>query len=100
MPLSEPAAGATGVPRTVEEVRDWLVRRVAHYVEKGREQISPSARLTDLGLDSVYAFVLCGDIEDQLGAAIDPTAVWDHSTIDALADHVAGLLAQPAATDR
>lgn len=42
----------------------------------------------------MYALILCGDIEDHLGLALEPTVAWDHPTIDALAGHLEETLAQ------
>ena len=46
---------------------------------------TPETPLAELGLDSVYALTLCGDIEDPFDLEVDPTIVWDHPTIRSLA---------------
>jgi hypothetical protein len=37
--------------------------------------------------------ILCGDIEDNLGVAVEANITSDHPTIDALADHLAARMA-------
>ena len=76
------------------ELRSWLRARVAHYAQLDAAAIDTTATLTTYGLDSVYALILCGDIEDHLGLALEPTVAWDHPTIDALAGHLEETLAQ------
>ncbi len=83
----------TTEPRpTVEQLSSWLTVKVAEYTETSSESISATARFTEFGLDSVCALALCGDIEDYLDIRLEPTVVWDHPSVDALARHLAGML--------
>lgn len=75
-------------------LRAWLTQRVAEYAEQAPDQIRPDVSLAEYGLDSMYALMLCGDIEDHLGIAVDPTVAWDYSTIDALTGYLDGELDQ------
>lgn len=63
----------------------WLTERVASYVERDAAKIAPDRNLPAYGIDSVYAFGLAGDIEEEFGAAVDVTLVWDNPTIEAIA---------------
>ncbi|MCW5253537.1 MULTISPECIES: acyl carrier protein [unclassified Streptomyces] len=76
------------------ELREWIAHRVASYLERAPEEIDPGIPLSDYGLGSVYAFVLCGDLEDHLGFPIDPTVVWDHQSVEELSAHLAGVAAE------
>jgi len=78
----------TTTSTSVEAIADWLRRRVAFYLERPVEGIDPATPFTEMGLDSVYALTLCGDIEDQYGLAVEATLPWDHPTVDALAAHL------------
>jgi acyl carrier protein len=73
---------------TPEDVRSWLVERVAYYVQLAPTEIDPDVSFAEHGLDSVYAFTLCGDIEDALGLSVEPTVVWDFDTLTALTAHL------------
>ena len=75
------------------DLRGWLRARVAHYAQLDAAEIDATAALTTYGLDSVYALILCGDIEDHLGLVLEPTVAWDHPSIDALARHLEETLA-------
>lgn len=74
-------------------LQDWLKERVAAYGDVSAADVDVDAQLTDLGLDSVYALTLCGDIEDTFNIDMDPSVIWDHDTIRALADALAGMTA-------
>jgi acyl carrier protein len=78
------------VPST-DELRDWLTARVAEYLDDPAE-IRPDVSLADYGMDSMYALMLCGDIEDHLDVTIDPTVAWDYPTIDGMVGYVRELL--------
>lgn len=62
-------------------VQAWLEGRVVAYGKVDAGSFTPDTPLAELGLDSVYALTLCGDIEDEFGLEVDPTIVWDHPTI-------------------
>jgi acyl carrier protein len=83
--------GVTVIEPTSENIRSWLVGRVAHYLNEPPETLDPEAPLIDYGLDSVYAFALCGEIEDTLGVTIEPTLIWDVENISDLTDRILDL---------
>jgi acyl carrier protein len=74
-------------------LREWVLGRVAYYIERSPADIDPDAKLVGYGLDSVYALTLCGDIEDEYGLVVDPTLAWDYPTVNAIAGYLAGHLA-------
>lgn len=74
-------------------LQEWLKERVAAYGDVPADGVNVDAKLTDLGLDSVYALTLCGDIEDTFNVDMDPSVIWDHDTIRALADALAEMFA-------
>ena len=71
----------------------WLRERVAAYGDVSADVVDVNAQLTDLGMDSVYALTLCGDIEDTFNIDMDPSVIWDHDTIRSLADALAAMAA-------
>lgn len=73
-------------------LREWLTARVAGYLESPTEDVRPDVSFADNGLDSMYALMLCGDIEDHFGLPMEPQIAWDNRTIDALAGYLAGQL--------
>ncbi|WP_405974449.1 acyl carrier protein [Streptomyces sp. NBC_00988] len=84
-----------------EEIRDWLITRVAFYLECPAKEIRGDARLAEYGLDSLYALTLCGDIEDEFGIAVSPTLAWDHPSVDAITELLhQEIAAQRASTDQ
>ncbi|MFI9365449.1 acyl carrier protein [Kitasatospora sp. NPDC053057] len=76
-----------------EAVRQWLRGCVAASVRIPEESIDFEAPLSQYGLDSVYVFSLCADIEDHYGIEVEPTLLWDHPAIGPLAEALAPLIA-------
>lgn len=78
-------------------LHDWLLDRLAMYLERSPASIGTAVPLAEYGMDSVCALSLCGDLEDEQRLFVDPTLVWDHPTVDGLVTYLAALL--PGAED-
>lgn len=73
-------------------VRDALIAAVSHELRLRPTDIETDVALTEYGIESVTALAVAVEIEDELGlTGLDPTLLWDHPTIDALATKVAEL---------
>lgn len=70
-------------------IENWLVERVADYTERAPHEVDPVVPLAELGLDSVSAVGLCGEIEERWSLAADPTLVFEYPTIADIAAHIA-----------
>ncbi|MGW9182213.1 acyl carrier protein [Agromyces sp. NPDC055661] len=77
-------------------IEAWLEGRVVAYGKVEADSFTADTPLAELGLDSVYALTLCGDIEDAFDLEVDPTIVWDHPTIRSLAHGISERLAAAA----
>ncbi|MFC9876736.1 acyl carrier protein [Nocardia salmonicida] len=77
-------------------VQDWLIDRVADYTERAPHQVDPLIPLAELGMDSVSAVALCGEIEDRWMLDIDPTLVFEYPTIAAIATYLTAEVAVAA----
>ncbi|MDW5329453.1 acyl carrier protein [Plantactinospora sp. KLBMP9567] len=77
---------------SVEAIRTWLVGRIAFYLQRPAEEIDADAPLVEIGLDSVYAMTLSGDVEERFDLEVEPTMAWDHPNVNALAGYLHGVL--------
>ncbi len=80
------------LPGTVpgeEEIRNWLINKVAAMAKIPLSEIDTSASFVDFGLDSRQGVGLSGDLEKWLGRELEPTLVWDYPSINLLASHLA-----------
>jgi acyl carrier protein len=70
-------------------IQSWLVERVADYLERAPQHVDPVVPLAELGLDSVSAVNLCGEIEDRWSLEVDPVLVFEYPTIADIAAYLA-----------
>jgi acyl carrier protein len=91
MPATTPSPPACTAPSPLhaEDVARWLVAYLAALLARPAEEILPTASFAGLGVDSVDAVAVTGDLGDWLGWPVDATAAYDYETIAALAQHIA-----------
>ena len=78
-----------------QELADWLTTKVAGYLNVAPNTIDIDTPLADCGIDSIMAMTLCADLECERGLAVDTSIVWDHPTIDAIANYLVAERAAP-----
>ena len=74
--------------KNANEVREWLVEMIAKRLSMEPAEIPTDQPVTRLGIDSTEAVVISGELQEWLGRRVPPTVVWDHPTIDSLAEHL------------
>jgi acyl transferase domain-containing protein/acyl carrier protein/SAM-dependent methyltransferase len=89
-----PSAGRT------ERIADYLRGRVATLLGMAADRVSPDENLIRLGLDSLMFLELSHTISTELGVTVTAEAAFDHSTIAALANHIAGMMEAEAGLSR
>lgn len=76
-------------------VRSFLIAAIARFTRQPAETIAPDAVLVDLGLQSIDAVLLSGEVEDHFGIEMDPATIFEHETLDSFAGEISRKL--PAA---
>lgn len=74
----------------VSELADWLVGKVAAYLNVSPAAVDADLPLADCGIDSAMSLSLCADLQCEHGLEVETTIVWDYPTINAIAEHLAG----------
>ncbi|MFC7448479.1 acyl carrier protein [Rhodococcus daqingensis] len=87
---------ATITADTLAPITSWLVDRVAGYLDVPALDIDPTTPLAEIGIDSVSALSLCGEVEERWQIPADATMVFDYPTIAEIAGFLAGELAAEA----
>jgi acyl carrier protein len=82
----------TNVDVSRDAIKEWLRGRAAFYLVLPAAEVRGDAKLVGYGLDSADALSICTEIEDRFDLAVEPTMMWEHPTVAALADHLSGLL--------
>ena len=76
--------------RTADEIREWLVARVAAITGLLPAEVDPDAPLTRHGLDSVALIALVGEFEGWLGYRFRENPLDHYPTITVLAEFLSG----------
>lgn len=72
----------TKKPLVSEElVRSWLMEAVARYARVNVSLLTPETTFQDVGLSSMAAVMLSGELSDAFGIEVDPLLTWDYPTI-------------------
>jgi polyketide synthase 13 len=71
--------------RSEEELRDWLVTKVAAILHMRPLDLDVSKELESYGLGSRELVELSGELEELLGHELSPTLAFDFPTIASLA---------------
>ena len=86
---------------TSEELEQWLKSMLAAHTRVSPETIDVNRPFDEMGVDSMQAVALSGELETLLKRRIEPTVFWDHRTLRALARALTGEqeAPPPGATD-
>jgi acyl carrier protein len=82
---------STRTIRSSREIQDWIVAWIAREANIESALIEPREPFVNLGLSSRQAVILSGELEDWLEWTLPASLVWDHPTIEKLADYLASL---------
>jgi acyl carrier protein len=70
------------------QILRWLTTRLASYLEVSAATINPMVPLAEMGVDSVHAISLVGDVEMHFDIDVDPTMIFDYPTLSRIADFI------------
>ncbi|MGW2647477.1 SDR family NAD(P)-dependent oxidoreductase [Streptomyces sp. NPDC001393] len=97
MPANEPRKQSTITPlTTAEDVRAWLGSAVAEAAGLDPLAVDPNRPIAEFGLGSRQLVTLAAQLSERTGRPLEPSLVFDHPTIAALADAVLGEPPAPA----
>jgi acyl carrier protein len=75
-------AGPARIPRSADEIQQWMIDYLARALERPSEEIDVTAPFDEFALDSATAIGMTGELEEWLGKRVDPTLVYDYPTIE------------------
>jgi acyl carrier protein len=74
---------------TREEIRDWLVARIARHCQVAASEIDPEIPINGYVMDSVSAVSIATELQEWLGRTISPTVLYDSPSLSVLAERLA-----------
>ncbi|WP_161784542.1 SDR family NAD(P)-dependent oxidoreductase, partial [Actinokineospora spheciospongiae] len=88
-PRSEASLSVAGATRA--EVLAAIEDAVCARLYLRRDEVDARLSFSEMGLESVGAVEVVREVGERFGVEVDPVAVYDHPTMDALATHVLDL---------
>ena len=79
-------------PLTHEKLRAWLVAELARRVKCAESEVDTAKPFDAYGLDSRAAVQVSGALEKVVERRLSPAILFDHVTIDDLADYLSNEL--------
>jgi acyl carrier protein len=70
------------------QIQRWLSTRLASYLEVPPTAIDLMVPLAEMGVDSVHAISLVGDVETHFDIDVDPTMIFDYPTLSHIAEFI------------
>ena len=70
------------------QILGWLSNQLASYLEIPAATINPMVPLAEMGVDSVHAISLVGDVELHFDIDVDLTMIFDYPTLSRIAEFI------------
>ena len=74
--------------QTAQQVMGFLKSEIARFTKTVPESIADDAVLIDLGLQSIDAVIMSGNVEDTFNIELDPATVFEHETLASFAAEI------------
>ncbi len=79
---------------TRHPVLHWLTTQLADDLGMDPKSINPMVPLAELGVDSVHAIGLVGDVEMHFDIDVDLTMIYDYPTLAGIAEFIDSVVAE------
>jgi len=76
------------------QILGWLSNQLASYLEVPAATINPMVPLAEMGVDSVHAISLVGDVELHFDIDVDLTMIFDYPTLSRIAEFIGTAVAE------
>lgn len=87
-PLTINPTTMTQPNQTIPAIETWLIQTIATHVGVEPARIATDTPFDELGLDSVAAVGVSGELSDLLGKDLPGTLLFEYATVSELARHL------------
>lgn len=74
--------------KSLGDIKTFLANELARLIEIDPSEIDSNVAFDRFGLDSTQAVEMSDNISNWVGKEVDPTILYDFSTINALSEHL------------
>jgi acyl carrier protein len=82
--------------KSLGEMREWLTERIAAALKVRKDEMDPDTPFARYGLQSIDSVIMASKIEEEFGASVEPTLLWEHNTVNLCATHLVELMSDKA----
>ncbi|MGI9571261.1 MAG: phosphopantetheine-binding protein, partial [Desulfobulbia bacterium] len=75
-----------------DELKTWISTELAGILECKPDDIDPDQEFSSLGIDSLVAFAMTGDLSERIGKDLSATLLWEYPTINSLSQKVSDIV--------
>jgi thioesterase domain-containing protein/acyl carrier protein len=75
-----------------DEIKAWISAEIAEILECDIESINPEQEFSSMGIDSLVAFAITGELSEWIGEDLSATLLWDYPTINSLSQKISDIL--------
>ena len=76
------------------QILHWLTTQLASELRTTADTIDPMVPLAEMGVDSVHAISLVGDVELHFDIDVDLTMIFDYPTLSRIAEFIGSAVAE------
>lgn len=69
-------------------VMELLIEKISAHVKIDAESLDPARNLDEIGLSSLKAVIISGELEDAFEIEIDPIIMFENKTINEVAEKI------------
>ena len=71
-----------------DQICEFIISKVHHLTKGKYTEITPHTHLATVGVDSLFAVLICGFIEDEYAIEVEPVLMFEYKTAAQVADAV------------
>ncbi len=75
-----------------DKIKAWISTELAEILECNIEDINPEQEFSSLGIDSLVAFSMTGELSEWIGEDLSATLLWEYPTISSLSQKISEML--------
>jgi acyl carrier protein len=78
-----------------QSIRELVLQLLARELRIKEDEINADMPLVEMGLDSMSALIISGELEDRWGVKLPTTLLWDCPTVEALVKQLMSWVVYP-----
>lgn len=69
-----------------DKLISFILDRISYYTDQPVSELNPQSKFEEVGVSSLYAVLICGELEEEFSIELEPALLFDYTTTEAVAD--------------